>query len=388
MEFLISGLMAITWKQLIMYAVGALLIYLAIAKGFEPSLLLPMGLGAILVNIPFSGVLNQTVSVINETGAAETITQHGIIQWLFETTIDASEALPVLLFIGIGAMIDFGPLLSNPKMFLFGAAAQFGIFFTIVMAAFMGFDLKDAASVGIIGAADGPTSILVSQQLKSSYVGPIAVAAYSYMALVPIVQPFAIRLVTTKKERLIRMEYNPKSVTKTTRLLFPIIVTFIAGLIAPQSVALVGFLMFGNLIRECGVLDSLSDTAQNVLPNLITILLGITISFSMTAENFVKWQTLMIMALGLVAFVMDSIGGVLFAKVLNLFLKKKINPMVGAAGISAFPMSARVIQKMGIKEDPTNHLLMHAISANVAGQIGSVVAGGVVINIVTQLLAK
>jgi len=388
MEFLISGLMAITWKQLIMYAVGALLIYLAIAKGFEPSLLLPMGLGAILVNIPFSGVLNQTVSVINETGAAETITQHGIIQWLFETTIDASEALPVLLFIGIGAMIDFGPLLSNPKMFLFGAAAQFGIFFTIVMAAFLGFDLKDAASVGIIGAADGPTSILVSQQLKSSYVGPIAVAAYSYMALVPIVQPFAIRLVTTKKERLIRMEYNPKSVTKTTRLLFPIIVTFIAGLIAPQSVALVGFLMFGNLIRECGVLDSLSDTAQNVLPNLITILLGITISFSMTAENFVKWQTLMIMALGLVAFVMDSIGGVLFAKVLNLFLKKKINPMVGAAGISAFPMSARVIQKMGIKEDPTNHLLMHAISANVAGQIGSVVAGGVVINIVTQLLAK
>lgn len=388
MEFLISGLMAITWKQLIMYAVGALLIYLAIAKGFEPSLLLPMGLGAILVNIPFSGVLNQTVNVINETGAAETITQHGIIQWLFETTIDASEALPVLLFIGIGAMIDFGPLLSNPKMFLFGAAAQFGIFFTIVMAAFMGFDLKDAASVGIIGAADGPTSILVSQQLKSSYVGPIAVAAYSYMALVPIVQPFAIRLVTTKKERLIRMEYNPKSVTKTTRLLFPIIVTFIAGLIAPQSVALVGFLMFGNLIRECGVLDSLSDTAQNVLPNLITILLGITISFSMTAENFVKWQTLMIMALGLVAFVMDSIGGVLFAKVLNLFLKKKINPMVGAAGISAFPMSARVIQKMGIKEDPTNHLLMHAISANVAGQIGSVVAGGVVINIVTQLLAK
>lgn len=389
MDFLISGIMAITWKQLIMYAVGALLIYLAIAKGFEPSLLLPMGLGAILVNIPFSGVINQTVNVLNTTtGTAETLTQHGIIQWLFETTIEASEALPILLFIGIGAMIDFGPLLSNPKMFLFGAAAQFGIFFTIVVAALLGFDLKDAASVGIIGAADGPTSILVSQQLKSSYVGPIAVAAYSYMALVPIVQPFAIKLVTTKKERLIRMEYNPKSVSRTTRLLFPIIVTFIAGLIAPQSVALVGFLMFGNLIRESGVLGSLSDTAQNVLPNLITLLLGITVSFSMKAEDFVKWQTLMIMGLGLVAFVMDSIGGVLFAKILNLFLKKKINPMVGAAGISAFPMSARVIQKMGTKEDPTNHLLMHAISANVAGQIGSVVAGGVVINLVMQLLAK
>jgi len=378
MEFLLSGLQAITWQQWLMYVVGGLLIYLAIAKGFEPSLLLPMGFGAILVNIPFSGVLNQNIAGIGEV--------NGIIQWLFETTIEASEALPILLFIGIGAMIDFGPLLSNPKMFLFGAAAQFGIFFTIVVAALLGFDLKDAASVGIIGAADGPTSILVSQQLGSKYVGAIAVAAYSYMALVPIVQPFAIRLVTTKKERLIRMEYNPKSVTKTTKLLFPIIVTVIAGLIAPQSVALVGFLMFGNLIRESGCLDSLSDTAQNVLPNLITLLLGITISFSMKAEDFVNPQTLMIMALGLVAFVMDSIGGVLFAKLLNIFLKKKINPMVGAAGISAFPMSARVIQKMGIQEDPTNHLLMHAISANVAGQIGSVVAGGVVINIVTQLL--
>lgn len=378
MDFLLSGLMAITWQQWIMYAVGALLIYLAIAKGFEPSLLVPMGFGAILVNIPFSGVINQMVTGIGET--------NGIIQWLFETTIEASEALPILLFIGIGAMIDFGPLLSNPKMFLFGAAAQFGIFFTIVVAAFLNFDLKDSASIGIIGAADGPTSILVSQMLGSKYMGAIAVAAYSYMALVPIVQPFAIKLVTTKKERLIRMEYNPKSVTRTTRLLFPIIVTFIAGLIAPQSVALVGFLMFGNLIRESGVLGSLSDTAQNVLPNLITLLLGITIAFSMKAEDFVNINTLMIMGLGLVAFVMDSIGGVLFAKILNLFLKKKINPMVGAAGISAFPMSARVIQKMGIKEDPTNHLLMHAISANVAGQIGSVVAGGVVINIVTQLL--
>ncbi len=357
-----------------MYLVGILLIYLAIAKEMEPSLLLPMGLGAILVNIPNTGVIGE----------------HGIIQWLFDVGIDASEALPILLFIGIGAMIDFGPLLSNPKMFLFGAAAQFGIFITISVAILLGFELKDAASIGIIGAADGPTAILVSNILKSDYIGPIAVAAYSYMALVPLVQPAAIRLVTTKKERLIRMEYNPSSVTKTTKIIFPIIVTMIAGLIAPDSVALVGFLMFGNLIRECGVLNSLSDTAQNVLPNLITILLGITISFKMTADQFVNWQTLMIMGLGLVAFVFDTIGGVLFAKLLNLFLKKdkKINPMVGAAGISAFPMSARVVQKMGLKEDPSNHLLMHAISANVSGQIASVVAGGAIIKIVVEMLAR
>jgi oxaloacetate decarboxylase beta subunit len=238
MDFLLSGIMAITWQQCVMYLVGCILIYLAIEKGFEPSLLLPMGFGAILVNLPVTGVLDQVLY-----GSVET---NGIIQWLFEVGIEASEALPILLFIGIGAMIDFGPLLSNPKMFLFGAAAQFGIFFTIVLATILGFDLSDAASIGIIGAADGPTSILVSQILDSKYMGAIAVAAYSYMALVPIVQPFAIKLVTTKKERMIRMNYNPTSVTKTTRIMFPIIVTIIAGLIAPMSVALVGFLMFGN----------------------------------------------------------------------------------------------------------------------------------------------
>lgn len=378
MDFLFTGILAITWQQCVMYVVGLLLIYLAIAKGFEPALLLPMGFGAILVNIPASGVLDQTLEGIGNT--------HGIIQWLFETTIQSSEALPILLFIGIGAMIDFGPLLSNPKMFLFGAAAQFGIFFTITFATLLGFGLSDAASIGIIGAADGPTSILVSQLLHSAYIGPIAVAAYSYMALVPIIQPIAIKLVTTKKERLIRMDYNPKSITKLTKILFPIIVTIIAGLIAPQSVALVGFLMFGNLIRECGVLNSLSDTAQSSLANLITLLLGITIAFSMKADVFVNWQTLMIMGLGLIAFVFDTIGGVLFAKFLNLFFKNKMNPMVGGAGISAFPMSARVIQKMGLKEDPSNHLLMHAISANVAGQIGSVVAGGIVIKLVSDII--
>jgi carboxybiotin decarboxylase len=378
MDFLISGIMAITWQQCVMYVVGGVLIYLAIAKEYEPSLLLPMGFGAILVNLPASGVINQTVAGIGET--------HGIIQWLFEVGIDASEALPILLFIGIGAMIDFGPLLAQPIMFLFGAAAQFGIFVAVLFAALLGFNIADAASIGIIGAADGPTSILVSQMLNSKYVGAIAVAAYSYMALVPIIQPFAIRLVTTKKERQIKMPYNPKNVSKMTRILFPIIVTFIAGLVAPMSVALVGFLMFGNLIRECGVLKTLSEAAQNMLANLITLLLGLTIAFSMRADVFVNIETLMIMGIGLLAFVFDTIGGVLFAKVLNLFRKDKINPMIGAAGISAFPMSSRVVQKMALKEDPTNILIMHAAGANVSGQIASVVAGGMIMSLVANYL--
>lgn len=378
MEFLLEGIMALTWQQVVMYVVGIVLIWLAISKEYEPSLLLPMGFGAILVNLPLSGVLDQVLQ-----GGIES---HGIISWLFDVGINASEAMPILLFIGIGAMIDFGPLLSNPVMFLFGAGAQFGIFAAILLAVLLGFDLKDAASIGIIGAADGPTSILVSQILKSNYIGPIAVAAYSYMALVPIIQPAAIKLVTTKKERQIHMEYNPKSVSKKMRIAFPIVVTIIVGLIAPQSVALVGFLMFGNLVRECGVLGTMSDTAQNNLANLITLLLGITISFSMQAENFVTVQTLLIMLIGLFAFVMDTIGGVVFAKIINLFLKKKINPMIGGAGISAFPMSSRVVQKVAMEEDPSNIILMHAAGANVSGQIASVIAGGMVINLVTSML--
>lgn len=377
-SFLLKGITSVTWQQLVMYAIGGLLIYLAIEKEYEPSLLLPMGFGAILVNLPLSGAINQTMEGVGDV--------NGIIEWLFEVGIEASEALPILLFIGIGAMIDFGPLLSNPKMLLFGAAAQFGIFIAISVSTILGFDMRDAASIGIIGAADGPTAILVSQIFKSKYMGAIAVAAYSYMALVPIIQPFAIKLVTTKKERMIRMPYTPGSVSKTTRILFPIIVTFIAGFVAPMSVSLVGFLMFGNLIRECGVLGTMSDTAQNILSNLITLLLGITIAFSMRAEEFVTPQTLLIMIIGLVAFVFDSIGGVLFAKLLNLFSKNKINPMIGAAGISAFPMSARVVQKMSLKEDPENHILMHAIGANVSGQIGSVVAGGIILELVSKLL--
>ena len=371
LSFLWQGFLSVTWKELVMYGVGILLIWLAIRKKYEPALLLPMGFGAILVNLPMNSAINQMMEGVGET--------HGIIQWLFENGIQISEAFPLLLFIGIGAMIDFGPLLSNPKMFLFGAGAQLGIFLTIVVAVLLGFELKDAASIGIIGAADGPTSILVSQVLHSNYIGPIAVAAYSYMALVPIIQPFAIKLVTTRKERLIRMEYRPGSVSQATKIAFPIIVTFIAGFVAPDSVSLVGMIMFGNLIRECGVLNTLSQTAQDVLSNLITLLLGITIAFSMRAEQFVQVNTLLIMGLGLVAFVFDSVGGCLLAKFINLFSKNKINPMVGAAGISAFPMSARVIQKMGLEEDPTNHLLMHAIGANVAGQIASAVAGGIIL---------
>ena len=378
MDFLLNSILALTWEQIVMYVVGGILIYLAIAKDYEPSLLLPMGFGAILVNLPFSGVLNQVIPGIGES--------HGIIQWLFESLIEASEALPLLLFIGIGAMIDFGPLLSNPRLLLFGAAAQFGIFITITFAVLLGFGLKDAAAIGIIGAADGPTSILVSQVLKSAYIGPIAVAAYSYMALVPIIQPFAIRLVTSKRERQIRMSYNPASVSRKTRIIFPIAVTLVAGFIAPMSVSLVGFLMFGNLIRECGVLNRLSETAQNALANLITLLLGITISFSMVADRFVSVDTLLIMALGLVAFVFDTIAGVLFAKFLNLFVKEKFNPMIGAAGISAFPMSARVVAKMALKEDNQNHLLMHAAGANVAGQIASVLAGGMILYLVPLML--
>ena len=364
------------WKYLVMFLIGGVLIYLALVKDFEPALLMPMGFGAILVNIPFSGAV----------GAAEDGSQ-GIIDWLFNVGITASEALPLLLFIGIGAMIDFGPLLSNPKMFLFGAAAQFGIFFTVLVASFF-FPFKDAAAIGIIGAADGPTSILVSRIFDSQYIGAIAVAAYSYMALVPIIQPAAIKLVTTKKERQIRMPYNPQSVSRKTRILFPIIVTIIAGLVAPKSVSLVGMLMFGNLLRECLKLESLSQTAQTTLANLITIVLGLTIASSMKAYKFVDPATLLIMALGLVAFVFDTIGGVLFAKLMNLFLPqgKKINPMVGGAGISAFPMSARVIQKMALKEDNQNHLLMHAVGANGAGQIGSVVAGGIILTVVPRLI--
>ena len=369
---LFGNILETTWQQIVMWCIGGLLIYLAIAKEMEPSLLLPMGFGAILVNLPFSGAITQ--------GA-----EQGIITILYNATI-SNEMLPLLLFIGIGAMIDFGPLLTNPKLMFFGAFAQFGIFFTLCLARLLGFSLRDAASIAIIGAADGPTSIFVAEYFKSNYIGAIIVAAYSYMALVPIVQPPVIRAVTTKEERMIRMEYNQREIPKYIRILFPILVTIIAGLVAPRSVALVGFLMFGNLLRECGVLNALSDTAQNVLANLITILLGLVVANGMVADKFLAPETLLILALGLVAFVMDTVGGVMFAKFINLFSKKKVNPMIGACGISAFPMSSRVIHKMALKEDPYNFLLMHAAGTNVAGQIASVIAGGLVIKLVENLL--
>ncbi len=375
MEFLYENLLCLTWQQVVMWLVGGLLIYLAIKHDMEPTLLLPMGFGAILVNLPFSGAIGEYVDGV-------LVEANGPLSTLFNAGI-SNELFPLLLFIGIGAMIDFSPVLSNPKLMIFGAAAQFGIFFTLCVASIF-FDIKEAASIGIIGAADGPTAIVVANKLlgfDSPITGAIMVAAYSYMALVPIIQPPVIRLLTTKSERRIKMAYSEKPVSRTTKILFPIIITIVAGLVAPASVALVGFLMFGNLIRECGVLNSLSETAQKVLANLITIFLGITIACQMEADKFLRPQTLLILGLGLFAFIFDTAGGVLFAKLINLFLPKgkKINPMIGAAGISAFPMSGRVVHKMGLKEDSSNFLLMHSIGVNVSGQIASVIAGGMIL---------
>ncbi|MEI7594850.1 MAG: sodium ion-translocating decarboxylase subunit beta [Bacteroidota bacterium] len=375
MEFsqLFPVLAAFTWQHLVMISVGAILIYLAIAKEYEPALLLPMGFGAIIVNLPLS-------TVIGDEGALSVFFNAGI----------ANEVFPLLIFVAIGAMIDFSPLFKNPFLMFFGGAAQFGIFATIVLATLLGFTLHEAASIGIIGAADGPTSIFVSSQFAKHLLGPISVAAYSYMALVPIIQPPIIKLITTRKERLIRMKATAKSVSRTSLILFPILVTVFAGIVAPSSLALIGFLMFGNLIRECGVLNKLSLAAQNELASLVTILLGISIASTMTADKFVNVQTLMIIGLGLFAFIFDTIGGVFFAKLINIFLPadRKINPMVGACGISAFPMSARVVHNMGQKEDKHNFLLMHAVSSNVSGQIGSVIAGGLVLMFVPMFFKE
>lgn len=357
------------YRMLIMWAIGGLLIFLAIKKNMEPTLLLPIGFGVILVNLPLSGVVDRVVNGLPQEGALSILYKAGI----------ANELFPLILFIGIGAMIDFGPILANPKLMIFGAAAQFGIFFTLCTSS-MFFDIKDAAAIATIGAADGPTAIVVAQMLDSKYLGAIMVAAYSYMALVPIIQPPVIKLLTTEKERKIRMKYKPSQVSKLTKILFPIVITIIAGVVSPNSVALVGFLMFGNLIRECGVLDSLSETAQRVLANLVTIFLGITIATQMQFDKFLRKETLLILGLGFIAFIFDTAGGVIFAKFLNLFLKEKINPMIGAAGISAFPMSGRVVHKMGLAEDPQNFLLMQSMGVNVSGQIASVIAGGLILN--------
>jgi len=373
MEEIFVGFMNLGIKQIIMFLIGGILIYLAIEKDYEPMLLLPIGFGTILVNLPLS-------SVLEYEGAP------GVLKILFDAGI-TTELFPVLIFVGVGAMIDFTPLFVNPSMIFFGAAAQFGIFATITLCILLGIDdLKLAASIGIIGAADGPTAIFVASKFAREYLGPITVAAYSYMSLVPLVQPPVIKALTTKKERMIRMDYKDVKVSKTVKIVFPIFITIISGIMAPISVPLVGLLMFGNLIRECGVLERLSKAAQNELSNIVTILLGITIGSTMTADAFLKPTTLLILLAGLAAFIFDTAGGVIFVKILNIFRKNKINPMVGAAGISAFPMSSRVIQRMATKEDPTNFILMQAVSANVAGQLGSIIAGGIILSLVPLLV--
>lgn len=376
---LFNGVFELSIGKVIMYLIGLLLIYLAVKKDYEPMLLLPIGFGAILVNLPF-GI------VWEHDGAA------GFLQVFYNVGI-ITELFPIMIFIAVGAMIDFTPLLKTPKMLLFGAAAQFGIFFTIIAAlalgkAFPGLNitLKDAAAIGIIGAADGPTSIFVARLFSPTFLGPITVAAYSYMSLVPIIQPPVIKALTTKEERRIRMEFKDIQISKMALIAFPIAVTIVSGILAPISVPLIGSLMFGNLIRACGVLDKLSNAAQNELANLVTLVLGITIGATMKAEDFLQFQTLLIMALGLVAFIFDTAGGVLFAKFLNLFSKQKVNPMIGAAGISAFPMSSRIVQKLAKEADPTNFILMQAVSANVSGQLGSVVAGAIILAIVPVIL--
>ncbi len=377
-------------KTLIMFVIAGVLIALAIVKDYEPTLLLPIGFGCILANLP--PVIEATTGI----SAPSVLGEAGFLSVLFDAGI-ANELFPVLIFIAVGAMIDFSPLLKDPSTIFFGAAAQFGIFATFLLSIWLipmvlgvtdnDMVMKLASAIGIIGAADGPTTLYVANHFGlKDYMGPISVAAYSYMALVPVIQPPVIKALTTREERMIRMDYQEERCSKSTLILFPVIVTVVAGILVPMSAPLVGSLMFGNLIRECGVLERLSKTAQNELANLVTIVLGITIGGTMVADKFLDPTTILILALGLFAFVFDTAGGVLFAKFLNLFRKKKINPMVGAAGISAFPMSSRVIAKMALKEDPSNFILMQSTSANVSGQLGSIVAGGMVITLVTMLI--
>ena len=376
LDELLMGFIGLTWKHVAMWFIGALLIYLAVKKDYEPALLLPMGFGAILANIPYSSAISK---VVGEEGFLTVLYQGGI----------ANELFPVLIFIAIGAMCDFAPLIRRPSVMLFAAAAQFGIFATVIAAALVGFPFNEAASIGIIGAADGPTTIYVASRYAQSLLGPLSVAAYCYMSLVPVIQPPVINAITTQNERRIKMGYSDQEpVSQTTKFLFPVMIVLIAGIVAPISVALIGSLMFGNILREAGVVENLSNCAQNELANLVTLLLGIVIGGTMEAEIFLNVKVLLILALGSVAFVFDTAGGVLFAKFLNLFSETKINPMIGACGISAFPMSGRVIAKMALKEDPTNFIIQHAIGVNVAGQVASVVAGGLVLALIPALMGK
>jgi len=370
-EFL--GFLNLNWQIIIMLLVGGLLIYLGTARNVEPVLLIPIGTGILLANIPLGGMVDQ--------GGIFAVLQKAGIQ---------TELFPLLIFIGIGAMIDFGPFLERPYTVLLGAAAQFGIFGTFFLVYLLGdgwlhimnFTLKDAASIGIIGSADGPTSIYVSSVLGSQYAAAIVVAAYSYMALVPIIQPPIMKLLTTKEERRVEMPIEVKAVSQRTKIIFPIATVLVVGLIAPKATPLIGFLMFGNLMRECGVVERLSSTAQEQLADIVTILLGLTVGGMMVASEFLKTETIIIFVMGIVAFALDTAAGVVLGKIMYVASGKKVNPLIGAAGISAFPMSARVVQKMGLKENPQNHLLMHAVGANTAGQIASVVAGGAMLMLI------
>ena len=365
-SFFIEGLSSLSWQHFVMYAVGAFLIYLAVAKDYEPALLLPIGFGAIIVNLPLEVLWSHD----GQSGALQILYNAGIMTELF----------PLLIFIGVGAMIDFRPLLQRPWMLIFGLVAHFGIFIAAIIAHYsFGFDWSEALSIGTIGAADGPTSIFVSKKFAPSLLGPITVVSYSYMSLVPILMPPVIKLLTTKKERMLRVESKDRNIPKWLVIAFPIFVALICGILVPVSAPLMGFLMFGNLIKECGVIDKLSKSAQNELANIVTLLLGLSVGGTMRAENFLQTTTLLIMLLGLIAFIADAACGVLFAKFLNLFRKNKLNPMLGACGLSAFPMASRVVQKMALKEDDQNFILMHAVSANVSGQIGSVLIGGIII---------
>ena len=369
-----EGIRSLGWQEAVMYAVGAVLIWLAVAKNYEPMLLLPIGFGAILVNLP--------LGVVWEHAGTD-----GALKILFECGI-MTELFPLLIFIGVGAMIDFRPLLQRPWMLIFGIVAHSGIFIAAFIAwKFFGFSIREAASIGTIGAADGPTAIFVTSRFAPEILGPVTVVAYSYMSLVPIIMPPVIKILTTKKERQIHVEAKDSNVPKWLVISFPIFLTLIIGILVPVAAPLIGFLMFGNLIRECGVLEKLSKTAQNELSNIVTILLGISVGASMRAENFLQIQTILIMILGLIAFIGDTACGLLFAKFLNIFRPKgkKLNPMLGACGISAFPMASRVVQKIALEDDDQNFILMHAVSANVSGQIGSVIIGGIILSVVPIL---
>jgi len=374
-EFL--GILALTWQAAVMLGIGGLLIYLGIAKEVEPVLLVPIGTGIILGNIPLGG--------LTEAG--------GLLAVLKKAGID-TELFPLLIFIGVGAMIDFGSLLERPYTVFLGAAAQFGIFGTFFMAYFLGdgglrlfdFSFIDAVSIGIIGSADGPTSIYVATVLGSKYAASIVVAAYSYMALVPIIQPPIMRALTTEAERRVAMPIRAPKVSRRTRVLFPIVTIVVVGLIAPKATPLIGTLMFGNLLRESGVLERLSQAAQNEMANIVTILLGLTVGGMMAAKDFLRPETIMIYLMGVVAFAVGTATGVILGKVMYLASGKRVNPLIGAAGISAFPMCARVVQKVGLEANPHNHLIMHAAGANTAGQIASVVAGGAALALVPFFL--